>query len=120
IGAVVAASFTAHLEDNVAGRPLTPAARRAVDIAKDRPLAGRADLPPSQRPTLGPAVERASESAFHLGIGIAVGLMLAAALIAAVGVESGRRRAVGPGRADLALALHPCPDEAPDRAQPAI
>ena len=111
IGAVVATSFTSQLDDNVKGRTLSAREQRAVETAKDRPLAGRDDLPAGTRTSLGPAVEDASVSAFHLGVGIAALLMVAAGVIAAAGIESKRRREVEPGRADLAIALHPCPDQ---------
>ena len=113
IGAVVASSFGTKLDDAVAGRTLSATERHALAIARDRPLAGRGALPAGARASLGPPVEKASESAFHLGIGIAAALMVLAGAIAAVGVESKRRRVVEPGRADLAVALHPCPDQVP-------
>ena len=113
IGAVVATSFTSQLDDNVRARTLSAREQRAVATAKDRPLAGRDDLPVGTRTSLGPAVEDASVSAFHLGVGIAALLMVTAGVIAGVGIESKRRREVEPGRADLAIALHPCPDQVP-------
>jgi hypothetical protein len=110
IGAVVATSFGNHLDDNLADRNLSAPQQEAVANVKDRPLAGREDLPAGQRSSLGPAVEDASESAFHLSVAIAAALMVLAGGISAVWIESKRRREVEPGRADLAIALHPCPE----------
>ena len=121
IGAVVAASFASRLDENLAGRQLTPSEQQGVEKAKERPLAGRSDLPAGTRASLGPAVEDASVSAFHVSVAIAAALMVAAGAIAAAGIEAKSRREVEPGRADLAIALHPCPDEATRAgAQPAI
>jgi MFS family permease len=111
IGAVVATSFGSKLDENIAGRTLNATDQRALAVARDRPLAGREDLPKAARASLGTPVEKASASAFHLGIAIASVLMVLAGAIAAVGIESKRRREVEPVGADLAIALHPCPDQ---------
>ena len=73
LGAVVAAQFSSALDERLAGVPLTPAARVALDEARSETLA-TVD-PAVTGPAVAEAVEAASVQAFHVGIGIAAGLV---------------------------------------------
>jgi EmrB/QacA subfamily drug resistance transporter len=97
IGAVVAAQFSAALDDRLAGMRLDAAAQAVIQDARARSL-GTVDmpsLPPEQRAGVREATAGASESAFGLGLGIAAGLVAAGGVIALVGM----RRPVRPGAA---------------------
>jgi EmrB/QacA subfamily drug resistance transporter len=77
IGAVVAASFSATLDDRV-GATRSPAVAHAIAQAKTRPLARvqpPAGLPAGERARLAAASEAASVTAFHLGMGISAALV---------------------------------------------
>jgi hypothetical protein len=77
VGAVVAASFGATLDERLGSSP-DPAVADAVAQAKTRPLA-RVDPPPglsaATRARLADASEDASVKAFHLGMGISAALV---------------------------------------------
>jgi EmrB/QacA subfamily drug resistance transporter len=94
LGAVISASFSSKLDQNLGARPLGPAAVRAVDSAKEKPLAvpnaGR--LPAFQRERIQAAAADASTSAFHLSMLIAGLLMIAGGAVAGIGIENPRRR----------------------------
>jgi EmrB/QacA subfamily drug resistance transporter len=96
IGAVIAGKFAATLDHQLAGVRLNPAAQREVGDARAAALAGtekRRGVPPGQQAQIDPAIDRASESGFHLGMGVAGGLMIAGGLVSAAGIEDpGRRR----------------------------
>jgi EmrB/QacA subfamily drug resistance transporter len=92
LGVFISAQFGSILDDDLAGRPLGPDAKQAVESAKSRPL----DLPDpggleaSERRAISRAGERAAESAFHLGMVLTGGLMIAGGLISAVGIQNPR------------------------------
>jgi Na+/melibiose symporter-like transporter len=99
IGAVVAASFSSSIDDSLAGRPLGPAARGAVETAKERTLS-RADtsgMPPGQARAVSDAVEDASVSAFHVAMLIAAALVALGGVLAAVGIVNPRREVEAEG-----------------------
>ena len=81
VGAAIAASFVAHLDSNLEGRPLGPRAQMTVSEAKKLPLGlpDTAGLPPRQARAVTAAAENASLESFHLGMGIAALLVAAAA-----------------------------------------
>ncbi len=97
LGAFVAGRFGAALDDQLAGHPLSPVARRAVAAAKPRSLSTieAAGVPGSERPLVTHALERASVSAFRLGLGIGAGALATGGLVAFVGIANPRRRLTG-------------------------
>ncbi len=95
LGAVISAQFGSSLDDSLGGRGLSPAAARAVEDAKSKPLAvpRTGDLAAAQAATIDSAANDASTSGFHLGVGIAGLLMICGGIIAAVGIRNPRPRA---------------------------
>jgi len=93
IGAVVAAQFSASLDQKLAGRPLTPGGRAAVAQAKQltfgRPAV--AGLPPREAVAITVASGQSSLEAFRVGIGIAGALVIIGGLIGAAGIRNPRR-----------------------------
>jgi EmrB/QacA subfamily drug resistance transporter len=93
IGALVAAQFSASLDHQLAGLPLTPRAQAAVTEAKQLTL-GRpsvAGLPPRQAVAITHASGQASLDAFRLGIGVCGALVIIGGLIGAAGIRNPRR-----------------------------
>jgi len=93
IGALVAAQFSASLDNDLAGQPLTPRGRAAVAEAKQLTL-GRpsvADLPRHEAVAITVASDGSSLQAFRLGIGVAGGLVIIGGLIGAVGIRNPAR-----------------------------
>ena len=93
LGAVVAAQFGSALDGELAGRQLSPRAVEIVSAARARTLV-RVDppqLPPAERTLVREATERASESAFHLAMGISGALLASAGVIGLVGIVNPRR-----------------------------
>jgi EmrB/QacA subfamily drug resistance transporter len=127
VGAAVSAQFVSEVDDQIAGRSLSPPARAAVGDARDRPLTTSSadDAPPAERPFLRPVFEDASVSAFHLAMGLSGGLVFAGGVISAVGIRNPRRKveaAECPGGAicgaseDVGRAPGPAQVEAPEPA----
>lgn len=79
LGALVAAQFAATLDDRLAGRELSAPAREEVAQARRQTLA-RAD-PRRVEPAVAAAVRDASVRAFHVGIGMAGGLVALGGLL---------------------------------------
>ena len=73
VGAIVSAQFGSELDQELAGRQLTPAAHAAVREVKGRPLTG--GVP--RHPELDRAVEQASVHAYRVGLGVGGGLVIA-------------------------------------------
>jgi EmrB/QacA subfamily drug resistance transporter len=93
VGVVVAATFASAIDSRLEGRPLSPAAERAVATAKERTIA-RADvsgLPPDEAELVNEASEAASLRSFHMAIGIAAGLLATGGVIGLVGIGNPRR-----------------------------
>jgi len=93
IGAVVAAQFSATLDDRLAGVRLDARADAVVAEARARSL-GTVDppsLPAPQRERLREATAASSQSAFRLGMGIAAALVAAGGVIALAGIRRPRR-----------------------------
>jgi len=108
VGAVVAAQFASALDDELAGRPLDPAARATVREVKERPLSG--GVP--GRPELDRPVEDASVHAYRVGLGVGGGLMMLGGVISLIGIVNPARRR-DPQRAEAHGAtelVHPCPE----------
>jgi EmrB/QacA subfamily drug resistance transporter len=93
VGAVVAAQFGAALDDRLAGRELSPAARAAVATSRERTIA-RADvsgLSPAEAALVGQATEGAAIDSFHVAIGLAAALLAAGGAIGLAGIRNPRR-----------------------------
>jgi EmrB/QacA subfamily drug resistance transporter len=93
LGAAVAASFSKTIDNELAGVPLSPSSRVAVERAKKQTLAAVdvSRLPPGQRLPVAKAVQDASVHAFHLGIGLSTGLVALGGVIGLVGIVNPRR-----------------------------
>jgi EmrB/QacA subfamily drug resistance transporter len=93
LGAVVAAQFSSSIDGNLAGRTLSPAATKAVSQARDRTLAtvDAATLPRAEGTQVAQAVEDASVTAFHTGVGIAAALVALGGVLGLVGIRNPRR-----------------------------
>ncbi len=90
LGAIVAASFASTLESRLAGTTLGASARVALEQAKRLPL-GRPSvhgLPPAQGRALTAAAEQASLHSFHLGMMIAAALVAAGGVVGVVGIRN--------------------------------
>jgi MFS family permease len=89
LGAVISAQFIGNLDDRLAGRQLGPQARAAVADAKEQPLSGgeAANVPRAEARPLQADILDSSESAFHVGMGIAAALMAVGGLISLVSVR---------------------------------
>ncbi|MGI8803147.1 MAG: MFS transporter [Solirubrobacteraceae bacterium] len=108
-GAVVAGSFTGSIDRALAGRPLSPAARAVVAAARHATLA-RAEtrgLAGTEAREVRRAVEGASVTAFHTGMGIAAGLVALGGLLGLAGIVDPRRRVVAGGCAGGPIAGAP-------------
>jgi hypothetical protein len=94
IGAVISAQFTSILDEQLDEASLGGPALSAVEEAKEKPLdePPTEDVEPAQAAQVEAAATEASESGFHLGIGIAGGLMILGGLVAAIGIQNPRRR----------------------------
>jgi EmrB/QacA subfamily drug resistance transporter len=93
LGAVVAAQFASTIDKKVDSQPLSPAASRVVQDAKRRTL-GRVEpsaVPGPQGAAIAAAVEDASVSAFHTGVGIAAALVALGGVLGLVGIRNPRR-----------------------------
>jgi len=94
LGVVISAQFGAKIDAELGGRPLGPAGRTAVERAKEKSLAAPSTrrLPPLAAERVRGAAAEASTSAFHLGIGIAGLLMIAAGVVSGFGIVNPERR----------------------------
>jgi len=93
VGALVAAQFSASLDESLKGRPLTKAGQAAVAEAKQLTL-GRpsvAGVPPREAVAITAGSNAASLDAFRVGIGVAGGLVIVGGLIGAAGIRNPRR-----------------------------
>ena len=86
VGAVLATSYAATLDDALAGETLSAPATAQVAEARDRALApvDASALPPEDRAVVVDAVEHAGVATFRLAATIAAGLLFAAGLLGAV------------------------------------
>jgi EmrB/QacA subfamily drug resistance transporter len=94
IGAAVAGQFTSVLDRELGGDKFSPAAQREVEDARAAGLAGTdvpKGVPKAEQARIEPAVDDASVSGFHLGMGIGGGLMIVGGLIAGVGIVDLKR-----------------------------
>jgi EmrB/QacA subfamily drug resistance transporter len=89
IGAVVAGQFNSSLDNSPYVQNLPPAAQAAVDQVRNQTLAS-VD-PAVVGPAAAQAVQTASESAFHVGIGISVALVALGGVLGLAGIRNPRR-----------------------------
>ena len=118
IGAVISGQFAGALDDELGPEPSGGPVAAAVEDAKDKPLGSPPtdDLDAAQTEQVDAAVTSASESSFHLGIGIAGGLMILGGIVAAAGIRNPERRAAQPEpRAAAAGDCGHCPTEGESR-----
>jgi EmrB/QacA subfamily drug resistance transporter len=117
IGAVIAAQFAGALRDRIDPSTLSPAGRSVVRVAQERALA-RADvsgLPPQEGARVAAAIEAASVSAFHTGMGISATLVGLGGILGLALVRTPRRRVSSAGCAGGQLVAAPV-DAARERA----
>jgi EmrB/QacA subfamily drug resistance transporter len=95
VGALVSAQFSSTLDDRLAGTPLDPPGRAAVERARSRPLTVDAArrLPAGERATVRRALEDSSVRAFRVGMAASALLTMLGGAISAVGIVTQRRRA---------------------------
>jgi EmrB/QacA subfamily drug resistance transporter len=93
LGAVISAHFGARLDSELGARPESPAAANAVVEAKEQPLGvpKTAGVRAGEATRIVSASSDASTSAFHLGVGLAGGLMILGGIASAVGIRNTRR-----------------------------
>ena len=94
IGAVIAAQFSAQLNDRIDVDALSPAGQNVVRVTQQRALA-RADvsgLPPQEAASITAATEAASVSAFHTGMAISAALVGLGGVLGLALVRTPRRR----------------------------
>jgi EmrB/QacA subfamily drug resistance transporter len=94
LGAVISANFGIRLDEELGPAPISPAGARAVDRAKEKPLAvpSTSGLPAAEAARVETAAADASTSSFHLGIGIAGLLMIIGGAVAGVGIVNPTRQ----------------------------
>jgi EmrB/QacA subfamily drug resistance transporter len=93
VGALVAAQFSASLDQSLEGQRLTKSGQAAVAEAKQLTL-GRpsvAGVPPREAAAITAGSNAASLDAFRVGIGVAGGLVIVGGLIGAAGIRNPRR-----------------------------
>ena len=93
VGALVAAQFSASLDQSLEGQRLTKSGQAAVAEAKQLTL-GRpsvAGVPPREAVAITAGSNAASQDAFRVGIGVAGGLVILGGLIGAAGIRNPRR-----------------------------
>jgi anti-sigma factor RsiW len=93
LGAVVASTFAARLDRNLAGTHLSPQAARVVAGDRTRALVTSVNgVPVSERAEVHTALVNASVYAFRIGLGISAGLAVLGGLVALAGIENPRRK----------------------------
>jgi EmrB/QacA subfamily drug resistance transporter len=113
LGAVISGSFESRIDDDLAGTALSPQGQEAVDDAKQRPLSvpDTGGLAAEEASRIEGAATDAAESGFHLGLGLAGGLMVVGGVIAGIGIQNPRRKTEyeAPAAAPAGECAH-CPD----------
>jgi len=94
VGAVVAAQFSAALDDRLSAGSLSERGRALVADARDVPLSSEVPggLAPAERRRVSEALDAASVDAFRIAIALAALLMAAGGVISLAGVRDPRRR----------------------------
>jgi EmrB/QacA subfamily drug resistance transporter len=93
VGAILATSYAARLDDAIAGRPLSSAGHARVAAARDRALSpvDTAGLPPGDRAVVASAVRDAGVETFHLAALIGAAMLAAAGLMGGLLLRNPRR-----------------------------
>jgi MFS family permease len=94
VGAVVAASFSSRLEDEVGDQANRPQVAAAVEAARDQPLSAVEvqGVPEDVQASVREASQDASVGAFRVGVGISVALVALGGILGLVGIRNPRRR----------------------------
>jgi len=94
VGAVVAASFSSRLEDEVGDQANRPQVAAALEDAKDQPLSAVEvqGVPEDVQSSVRDAAEDASVGAFRVGVGIATLLVALGGILGLLGIQNPRRR----------------------------
>jgi EmrB/QacA subfamily drug resistance transporter len=118
LGAVISGSFGSTIDDRLGGAPLSPQGEQAVSDAKKQPLGvpDTGGLAAQEADRIEAAATDASEQGFHLGLGLAGGLMIVGGVIAGFGIQDPRRHQTRDApRAAQAGECARCPEPARDR-----
>src|ERR687892_2024318 len=109
VGAVVAASFSSRLGDEVGSQVKRPEVARAVNAAEDQPLAAVEvqGVPEDVQTSVREAAEDASVGAFRVGVGISTALVALGGVLGLVGIRNPRRRVSAADCPGGQLAGHP-------------
>jgi EmrB/QacA subfamily drug resistance transporter len=109
VGAVVAASFDARLDDELAAQASRPEVAAAIDDAKQQPLAAVevGDVPDEVAAEVREGAEAASVGAFRVGIGISTALVALGGLLGLAGIRNPRRQVDAADCAGGQLVGHP-------------
>jgi EmrB/QacA subfamily drug resistance transporter len=94
LGAVIASTYAARLDDELSGAPLTDRARAEAGELRERALARpRSEgLRPEQARVLDTAAADAAAAGFHAGSALAGALMIAGGILAGAGIRNPPRR----------------------------
>jgi hypothetical protein len=97
VGAILAASYAAQLDDAVSAQPLSRPAQARIDAARDRALSpvDTAGLPPADRPVVRRAVLDAGVRTFHRAALIGATMLAAAGVLGGVLLRNPRRPMAG-------------------------
>jgi EmrB/QacA subfamily drug resistance transporter len=109
VGAVVAASFESRLEDEVGAQANRPEVARALEQAKEQPLAivEPEGVPDDVAASVREGAEDASVAAFRVGVGISTALVALGGILGLVGIRNPRRRVSAADCPGGQLAGHP-------------
>jgi EmrB/QacA subfamily drug resistance transporter len=113
LGAVISGSFESRIDDDLAGSQLSAQGEQVVSDAKERPLnvPDTGGLASEEADRIEAAATDASESGFHLGLGLAGALMIVGGVIAGFGIQDPKRKTEyeAPAAAPAGECAH-CPD----------
>jgi EmrB/QacA subfamily drug resistance transporter len=92
LGAVVSSAFASRVNDALATRQLSPAARTALEHARTQPLVTTVTgVAQPDRATVHEVLVSSSVDAFRIGIGIGAGLVIVGGIVSLIGIVNPRR-----------------------------